>query len=221
MDWSAQVDGYCERLDFAFWAEPVNALTNLAFLIAAAVMAWRLRGERLPLANLLVGILAAIGIGSFLFHTFATRWAGLADVLPILLFVFAHTFASARGILRLGLWQSVAVTVAFVPFAAILAPVLGQITLLGSSSAYVPVLLWIGLFALIAPRPSNWHFAIAFGLLTLSLTARSLDLPLCETIPLGTHFLWHILNGCLLGWLIETYRRSAIQAPLAKAGHEG
>ena len=32
-----QVDVYCERTDFSFWSEPINALTNIAFLIAAAL----------------------------------------------------------------------------------------------------------------------------------------------------------------------------------------
>ncbi|SDT92452.1 hypothetical protein SAMN05428979_0445 [Stappia sp. ES.058] len=34
MDWTASVDAYCERVGTAFWAEPVNALTNAAFLVA-------------------------------------------------------------------------------------------------------------------------------------------------------------------------------------------
>ena len=87
MDWTQQVDGYCERLDPGLWAEPLNAVTNLAFLIAAFA-AWRLvRHDGLPLAKLLVLILTLIGIGSGLFHTFATIWASLADTLPILAFI--------------------------------------------------------------------------------------------------------------------------------------
>lgn len=30
----SEIDLYCERTTSAFWAEPVNALTNLAFVIA-------------------------------------------------------------------------------------------------------------------------------------------------------------------------------------------
>jgi hypothetical protein len=36
MAWSTPIDLYCERADPSFWAEPVNALSNCAFLIAAA-----------------------------------------------------------------------------------------------------------------------------------------------------------------------------------------
>ena len=40
MEWFEAVDGYCERVDAAFWSEPINAVTNAAFLIAA-IWAWR------------------------------------------------------------------------------------------------------------------------------------------------------------------------------------
>jgi len=38
----------------------------------------------------------------------------------------------------------------------------------------------------------------AAGLFLLSLTFRSLDLALCASLPHGTHFLWHLLNGVVL-----------------------
>ena len=42
-----RIDAYCERLGPAFWAEPVNALTNAAFPIAAWVAWRRWRGDPL------------------------------------------------------------------------------------------------------------------------------------------------------------------------------
>ena len=41
MDWFRAVNGYCERTDASYWSEPLNALTNAAFLIAAA-LCWRI-----------------------------------------------------------------------------------------------------------------------------------------------------------------------------------
>ena len=48
----------------------------------------------------------------------------------------------------------------------------------------------------------------------------SIDEALCGAFPLGTHFLWHILNGIMLGWMIEVYRRhmAADGGALAGAG---
>jgi len=73
MDWTQAVDQYCERMGPEFWAEPVNAVTNLAFVLAALVVWPRAVG----LGRVLAVILVAIGIGSFLFHTFAQPWAGV------------------------------------------------------------------------------------------------------------------------------------------------
>ena len=77
MGWFEPVDAYCERTGPEYWAEPVNALTNAAFVLAAAIL-WP-RGRGVPIARALVGVLAVIGAGSFLWHTHATRRAGLDD----------------------------------------------------------------------------------------------------------------------------------------------
>ena len=209
MDWTQAVDGYCERVDASFWSEPVNAATNAAFLLAALVMARRLRGANLPLANLLVGILAAIGIGSFLFHTFAQPWAGLADTLPILLFILAYVFTASRDFLGWSPRMSALATAGFIPYAAATVPLFSLIPGLGSSAGYAPVPVLIAgyAFAMRNRAPATARgLAIGAGLLVLSLTFRTLDEPLCGAVPLGTHFLWHILNAVMLGWMIEVYR---------------
>jgi len=216
VDWTASVDGYCERLDPGFWAEPVNAVTNAAFLVAAAVMALRLRGTHLLIANILVGILALIGLGSFLFHTFATRWAGLADTAPILAFILVYIFAASRDFLGFGAkWAALAVAL-FVPYAAATVTLFALVPGIGSSAGYAPVPVLIAAYAgvLWNRAPATAHgLAIGAGVLVLSLTARTLDLPLCGMLPLGTHFLWHILNAVMLGWMIEVYRRHMLASP--------
>ena len=220
MDWFASIDGYCERLGPAYWAEPVNAVTNLAFLVAAAVMAWRLRGVQLPLANAMVVLLAVIGIGSYLFHTHAQGWAALADTTPILAFILVYLYASSRDYLRLSKpWSLVSVGL-FFPFAAVLVPLFAQVPVLSPSAGYLPVVVLIAGYAVVlarrAPETAS-GLALGAGLLFVSITLRSLDMPLCESWPVGTHFAWHLLNGLLLGWMIEVYRRHM----LARRPHGG
>ena len=53
--------------------------------------------------------------------------------------------------------------------------------------------------------------AIGAGLLIVSLTFRTLDQPLCDALPFGTHFLWHVLNAVMLGWMIEVWRRHRLR----------
>jgi hypothetical protein len=62
---------------------------------------------------------------------------------------------------------------------------------------------------------------IGAAILSVSITARSLDLACARRFPVGTHFLWHILNGIMLGWMIETYRRAMRATPLAAPSSRG
>jgi hypothetical protein len=98
------VDLYCERLSAGFWAEPVNALTNVAFLVAALLAARALAGRTALVSGpvLLVALMALIGLGSFAFHTLATRGAALLDVIPIGLFVGSALVLLGRRGLRWG-----------------------------------------------------------------------------------------------------------------------
>jgi hypothetical protein len=209
MDWLEPINAYCERTGPDYWSEPVNALTNAAFLIAAALMALRLQGQRLPLAWAMVGVLAVIGLGSYLFHTHANRLTALMDVLPILGFILLYVFAASRDMLGLRPLVAGAVTLGFFPYAVATVPLFTLVPGIGSSAGYAPVPLLILVYAYLLRRraPATARgLAIGAGLLILSLTFRSLDMPLCDITPFGTHFLWHILNGAMLGWMIEVYR---------------
>ena len=111
MDWSESIDAYCERLGPEAWAEPVNALTNLAFILAALWTWPRVRG--MATGRVLAGVLFVIGVGSGLFHTLATAWASMADTLPILAFILVYIFAATRDFLHRPRWKAGLVTLAF------------------------------------------------------------------------------------------------------------
>lgn len=98
MDLLNPIDIYCERTDPGFWAEPVNALTNAAFLLAAYLLyrAYRQGWRRDWPSLVLITLITIIGIGSFLFHSFANRWSLLADIIPIALFIWFYLFAFLR-----------------------------------------------------------------------------------------------------------------------------
>jgi len=208
VDLSQQFYGYCERLGPEFWAEPVNALTNLTFLIAAGIMAWRLRGSGLPRAWALVVVLAAIGVGSFLFHSFATGWAALADVIPIAAFILIYVFIAHRDYLGHGVWGAWGAMLAFLPYAALTASGFAALPFFEISAGYWPVVLALLVYAgLLRGRGRlTFGFVIGAAILSASLVARSLDMAVCPSLPLGTHFLWHILNAVMLAHMIEVYR---------------
>ncbi|WP_037308271.1 ceramidase domain-containing protein [Ruegeria halocynthiae] len=210
MDWFQEINGYCERLSPAYWAEPVNALTNAAFLIAAFVMWWRVRGQGMPLAMVLVVILAGIGVGSFLFHTHAQVWAAMADVVPILLYILVYIYAINRDVWGMRPLSAATVTALFIPYSAALLPLFQLVPGLGGSAAYAPVPLLILIYAFLLRR--QWPdtargLTIGAMILIASISFRAMDQSLCAQLPLGTHFMWHILNATMLGWMIDVYRR--------------
>lgn len=221
MDWRAPVDIYCERVTAAFWAEPLNALSNVSFLVAALVAALTLRrlGRRaMPMDSALIWLCALIGVGSFLFHTFANRWSEWADTTPIWAFVGLYLYATitARG----------AKSVRFKVLAGgiIGAAVIGILTLsatgenapsnavdpLNGSGQYAPALITLCVVALLSWRRAHpqWrYFAWAAFVFLVSLTFRTFDMRLCAAWPVGTHFAWHLTNGVLIGILLQAYIR--------------
>jgi Ceramidase len=224
----ATVFVYCERgVDPGFFAEPLNAVTNLAFVIAGGlILAHLLRGPAgtSRVIPIVLAVLAAlIGIGSFLFHTMATRWAGLADVLPILIFMVVYVGFATRVLLGLPIAWSVGVSLGYL--AAIWAA--GQIRcgvdgfipvgLVGQrcwngSIAYLPALLaLLAVGGVLAYRhqPAGKVLLAAAGVFAVSLIFRSLDREMCPYTAivghqLGTHFVWHLLNALTLYIVMRT-----------------
>ncbi len=212
MSWTEPLDIYCERLGPDFWAEPINAISNLSFIIAA-VFAYRL-GQRLQTRTLgfywLVTTLFAIGVGSFLFHTFANHWSMYADILPINLFQvgFIALYGAAIG-RRIGTSSILGGVVLLIVFIA-LTKSLAQFpedTLNGSirySSALISLLV-LGIYHAITFSEERYTLILATVYFTFSLVFRSFDIVLCDSVPLGTHFLWHVFNGYMLYLVIKAY----------------
>ncbi len=209
MDWSAPIDLYCERTDASFWAEPANALTNAAFLIAAAAAFWLWRRQsgsdrsRDWPALALIVVVVAVGIGSFAFHTLATRGAVLADVIPIAVFIYGYRLLALRRFLGLAAGVAVAIVAAYAVGAQALSWLAPPYALNGSVG-YLPALV-----ARAAHGPARRGLELAAMIFTVSLALRTIDLKACDTFPLGTHFSWHLLNAVVLYILLRTAIKEA------------
>lgn len=241
MSWNAQVFRYCERgQDPSFWAEPLNAISNAAFLLAALVALASIgrmpREERRAGPVLLAALVFAIGIGSFLFHTLATRWSALADVGPIGLFMLAYLAYALRVYGGLG-WMVIAVGGA-VFVAALQAagqiqcqPGLLSVTAaargpcLNGTMGYAPALiamLGIGAVLWMRRHPAGRGICAAGALFLASMIFRIVDLEICALTrvserAMGTHFVWHLLNAATLYLLL----RAAIRHGRHRASRDG
>lgn len=230
--WEQRLDNYCERFgDADFWAEPLNAVTNAGFIVAGVWLVLTLlrdaqHGDRPrdPLSWTMTALILAIGVGSFLFHTVATGWALIADVVPILLFMLVAMFAIARRGFGAPLWAAGLAVIGFIALrfglSALGAAALGvgeDAVLverwrgavqgaIGYSGALL-VLLVVGPLMMRledAQRRAAGARLLSAGIVfAASLAFRTVDKPLCDVftigdLRLGTHFLWHTLNSLVL-----------------------
>ncbi|MGV0836535.1 hypothetical protein [Mycolicibacterium thermoresistibile] len=99
----------CERIVDAALAQPVLAISSLAYLIAGAVTLWWAVRVRAPLAGTAAVVLVAIGIGSFAYHGPQPAWAGPAHDWPIVAVAVVYAVALFRtGRRRRRVWAGAA-----------------------------------------------------------------------------------------------------------------
>lgn len=194
------VDLYCERIDASFWSEPLNATSNASFIIAAFLV-WRevrktfLRGDRDLLV--LTRLLAAVGVGSSLFHTVATEWSRWADVVPIAATLLWFLWVFLRRAARFSLSGVAAGLGGFLLLSIAFGVLIPRETVNGSNAYFscVVTLLAMGSFLRHKHIDGAADLHLAAAVFVVSLIFRSIDLAVCHAIPVGTHFAWHILNG--------------------------
>ena len=212
---SNSIDNYCERLDASFWSEPLNAITNLGFVIAGIIAIYYLITTRNKLTHLwiLAINMICIGVGSFLFHTFATPWAELADKIPIYLFQVIFLWCYCQHALSLKwshtviffiLYIGVTILTKCLPFS------------INGSEMYLPTIMTLigaGIAYQYTNKALDHVIIIAGGLFALSLIFRTIDESICDLWPIGSHFLWHVTNGFVVYfcWL-SLYRHATLKS---------
>ncbi len=193
------IDIYCERVQPGLWDEPINAISNLAFFIAAW-SSWRLAHSlnvQFYSVKLLIYLMIAIGIGSSLFHTYATGWALLMDVVPITMFQIFYLWVYTRRVMKLKSIISIILIVVLV--ISSLANL--QLKVLNGSLSYAPALIYLlGLviYHFQTQKQSKNLLLAGSGIFLIALFFRTIDQYICAIFPIGTHFLWHIFNGFML-----------------------
>ena len=193
----AYVDLYCERFGPGLLAEPLNAFTNAAFFVAAWAL-WRLARRSNALSGdmrVVIALIVMTGFGSTIFHTFATPWAHWLDVAPILLFQLTFLWVYARRVMRVGFAPTATLIVLFLAVALFSRQFPHM---LNRSLMYAPalfVMLALGLYHWARRKPWPFSLLAAVGVLAVALFFRTVDEAVCEYLPFGTHFLWHLATA--------------------------
>jgi hypothetical protein len=193
----SMMDAYCERIGMGLLAEPLNAVSNISFLLAAWA-AWVLAertGNLSTGVRALIAIGASVGIGSILWHTYPTMLTLILDSVPILIFISCYIWLYARNVIGMRPLFAVAAVAAF-PLATFLAiPFSG---VLHGAFVYVPglvVTLVLGVFHARERVVARFTLLAAAGVYLAALFFRTIDNEICPLLPIGTHFLWHLLIG--------------------------
>ena len=220
---------YCERgTNEALWAEPINAISNAGFFLAALIfwqlVLWRPPEQRSPDHYLFVALVFAICFGSTAFHVYADRGTELADVIPIGVFMLVYLGFALNRFLNVPVGWTVLLVVAF---AGLIAGSMqihcwdGGIGLAGGapdakvclngSIGYLPALgALIVISMLVAERrhKATPYLLVATVVFAVSILLRSLDIAYCSHVEIegrdvGTHFIWHLLNALVLFLLMR------------------
>jgi hypothetical protein len=221
---------YCERgTNPELLAEPLNALSNVAFLFAGLVglqlALWRPAEERTADHILLPVLVLFIGLGSLAFHLYADHGTALADVVPIAVFMLVYLGFALNRFLGVPPGVTVLLVIGFTAIMAMTGQVQCTKTAIGffgpeaqgvepclnGSVFYLPALAAMIVIGLVlherGQRAAPWVLWAA-AIFAVSVTLRSLDLALCDKVlidgrKVGTHFAWHVLNALALFLLLR------------------
>jgi hypothetical protein len=175
------MDAYCERVGPGLLAEPLNAVSNVSFLLAA-LAAWVLAqrtGAHSAGVRALIAIAASVGIGSILWHTYPVMLTLILDSVPILIFIIWFIWLYTRNVMGMRSLFAVAFAAAFVLGTFLAIP---YADVLHGALVYAPgliVTLVLGVFHATERSVARFTLLAAAGVYLAALFFRTIDNEVC------------------------------------------
>ena len=195
------MDFYCERTNEQIFNEPVNAISNIFFIIVSLSLIKILRKNQSNKIYYIQPILIFfIGIGSFLFHLNPNVITLYSDVIPIFLFSLSFIFFFNRDVININNLNNALLFLLFFFLFLFITPKLNY-EILNGSEFYFANYFFLTMYTIwLYLKKSDFFQLLLLGFIffNLSILLRSLDNHICEYFSIGTHFLWHFLNAYLL-----------------------
>ena len=195
------MDFYCERTNEQIFNEPVNAISNIFFIIVSLSLIKILRRNQSNKIYYIQPILIFfIGIGSFLFHLNPNIITLYSDVIPIFLFSLSFIFFFNRDLININYLNNALLFLLFFFLFLFITPKLNY-EILNGSEFYFANYFFLTMYTIwLYLKKSDFFQLLLLGFIffNLSILLRSLDNHICEYFSIGTHFLWHFLNAYLL-----------------------
>jgi hypothetical protein len=188
---------YCETLSAvpgSIPVEPLNTMSN-GVIVLFGLAGLYFVVKRAPKAvdlYLLCALLVATGIGSGIWHGLRDGDALFWEVRSGLFFLFAFVFCWARRLWSY--WGAVPALFAF-NYGYDQSQSMSIMGITGRWVAITPLVVAAGTLMVVQTyyrlRRAALLGAIAICLAIIAVTFRTVDLAVCDTVPFGTHFLWH------------------------------
>lgn len=186
--------------------EPVNTLTNIAFVISGMAV-WRYKSRFRVVGidfNFMIAFILLTAFGSALWHGTRTYLGMWLDVFGILLFQITYLAAYAQRVWKISRVWNVLLVGLFIVSSFIIerlwdASVLGDIV--KGTGGYLPCLVFLAVMAWYVRNKDRLFMKrlwCGLAVFIVSLSFRTVDLLLCDATGVGSHFIWHVLNGYLL-----------------------
>jgi len=198
----------CEHIGRGLLAQPANALSSLAYVLAGVLLLWRALAGRSSAQfapAVYAGTVIGVGIGSAAFHGPMPAWGRFThdlSIATVLAFVIGYDVALVRGApvstglaLFGGLAGACALVLALLPDAG---NALDAVLIAGAIGAE------IGASRSAAGRatPDGRVWILIVGVVAIGALLNALgrtDAPLCEPeAPVQLHAVWHVLTAFVL-----------------------
>lgn len=196
---------YCESASFFGVSQPLNILSNLAF-IAGAFLLWSQDRGRGTSLSLLAMLMAVVGFAGMVWHITGQQFAAAIDIGAQLVMGAILTMILAHQILR---WHPVnAVIVGVIMLlSAMLGRDLGLPFMLQNGGAFLPAMVFLVILAFVEiqrgrMREAKFLMGSAY-VLFVGLIFYSLDWALCWSFPYGLHFMWHLCMALSIWLAVE------------------
>lgn len=173
--------------------EPINTLTSLVPFVFGLLALWFLysRSVRNPFAYTLAFLATATGLGSTAWHGLRTELTLTLDWVPgvfyFLLMIYAWPAALKMRWLGLVTIFGLFGGIAFLPRV--------EASFFGLLGALFLVSCFLFYKTHHVSKRALWFAVAMVGCGLVAITLRMLDLSVCQYIPFGTHFFWHIFLG--------------------------
>ena len=191
----------CELVRDGFLAQPANAWSSLAYVVAGVYVLVRCRRDRTPCSLMVAAAassLVVVAVGSFAFHGPQPSWAGPVHdgSIAVLLAMWGLLAAHAPLAVAAGVATTAVAAVTLVPFADVAVNGSLGVVLVAAEMRRRPE----------HPRPvaALALFAVAVAFLALGRTGG----PLCAPGSLvQAHAGWHVLSAAAAGVALSRDRR--------------